>query len=133
MKITQLFDEAGVQMLAGSDCGGSVWEVFGASLHEEFDLLAQAGLSPLKVLQMTTLNGARFYDRQATAGSVDEGKEANLVLLDANPVESVQNLHKVYAVVRGGKFYSTDALKALKQKVAEDFKSDSAGSAKHRH
>jgi imidazolonepropionase-like amidohydrolase len=133
MKITQLFDEAGVQMLAGSDCGGSVWEVFGASLHEEFDLLAQAGLSPLKVLQMTTLNGARFYDRQATAGSVDEGKEANLVLLDANPVESVQNLHKVYAVVRGGKFYSTDALKALKQKVAEDLKSDSAGSAKHRH
>jgi hypothetical protein len=45
----------------------------------------------------------------------------------------VQNLHKVYAVVRGGKFYSTDALKALKQKVAEDLKSDSAGSAKHRH
>jgi imidazolonepropionase-like amidohydrolase len=133
MKITRLFDEAGVQMLAGSDCGGSVWEVFGASLHEEFDLLAQAGLSPLKVLQMTTLNGARFYDRQATAGSVDEGKEANLVLLDANPVESVQNLHKVYAVVRGGKFYSTDALKALKQKVAEDLKSDSARSAKHRH
>jgi Amidohydrolase family len=130
MKITRLFDEAGVQMLAGSDCGGSVWEVFGASLHQEFDLLAQAGLSPLKVLQMTTLNGAKFYNRQATAGSVEEGKEANLVLLDGNPVETVQNLHKIYAVIRGGNFYSTDALKALKQQVAENLKSNPAGSKK---
>ena len=119
MKITKLFDQTGVKMLAGSDCGGSVWEVFGASLHQEFDLLAQAGVSPLKVLQMTTLNGAEFYNRQATAGSVEEGKEANLVLLDGNPVESVQNLHKINAVVRAGTFYSSDALNGFKEQVAE--------------
>jgi hypothetical protein len=123
MKITGLFDQAGVPMLAGSDCGGSVWEVFGDSLHQEFDLLAQAGLSPLKVLQMTTLNGARFYGREATAGSVEEGKDANVVLLDENPVESVQNLHKIHAVVRAGVYYSSDALAALKQKVAAYFAS----------
>ena len=93
-------------------------------------MLAQAGLSPLKVLQMTTLNGAKFYNRQATAGSVEEGKEANLVLLDGNPVETVQNLHKIYAVIRGGNFSSTDALKALKQQVAENLKSNPAGSKK---
>lgn len=123
MKITKLFDETGVQMLAGSDCGGSVWEVFGASLHQEFDLLAQAGLSPLKILQMTTLNGAELYNRRATAGSVEEGKEANLVLLDGNPVESVQNLHKINAVVRAGTFYSSSALNTLKQRVADNLAS----------
>jgi hypothetical protein len=119
MKITSLFDQAGVKMLAGSDSAGSVWEIVGQSLHWEFDLLAQAGISPLKVLQMTTLNGAEFYGRQATAGSVEEGKDANLVVLDANPIESVQNLHKVDAVVRAGAYYSSDALNALKQKAAE--------------
>jgi imidazolonepropionase-like amidohydrolase len=70
-----------VPILAGSDFGGSAWGVFGASLHQDFDLLAQAGISPLKILQTTTLNGAKFYNRQATAGSVEEGKEANLILL----------------------------------------------------
>jgi imidazolonepropionase-like amidohydrolase len=119
MKITRLFDQAGVKMLAGSDVGGSVWEIPGVSLHQEFDLLAEAGLSPLRILQMTTLNGAEFYGRQATAGSVEEGKDANLVLLEANPIESVQNLHKIHAVVRAGVYYSSDALDALKQQAAE--------------
>ena len=126
MKIAKLFDETGVQMLAGSDCGGSVWEVFGASLHQEFDLLSQAGLSPLKILQMTTLNGAEFYNRQATAGSVEEGKEANLVLLEGNPVASVQNLHKINAVVRAGVYYSSTTLHAVKHNVAEHLASASA-------
>lgn len=111
-KITRLFDQAGVKMLAGSDCGGSAWGVFGVSLHQEFDLLAEAGISPLKVLQMTTLNGAEFYGRQANAGSVEEGKGADLVLLDEDPMKSVQNLHKINAVVRGGIYYSSDALDA---------------------
>lgn len=119
MKITGIFDKAGVKMLAGSDSGGSVWEIAGKSLHQEFDLLAQAGVSPLKVLQMTTLDGAEFYGRQATAGSVEAGKDANLVLLDQNPVESVQNLHKIGAVIRAGVYHSDTDLSALKQRVAE--------------
>ena len=118
-KITRLFDQAGVKMLAGSDFGGSVWEVAGFSLHQEFDLLSEAGLTPLRVLQMTTLNGAEFYGRQSTAGSVEEGKDANLVLLDENPIQSVQNLHKINGVIRAGVYYSADALASLRQQAAE--------------
>jgi imidazolonepropionase-like amidohydrolase len=130
MKITRMFDQAGVKMLAGSDCGGSVWEVFGVSLHQEFNLLAQAGISPLKVLQMTTLNGAAFYGREATAGSVEEGRDADLLLLDGNPIESVENLHKIDAVIRAGTYYSRDALGELKQRAAEGLAAaDSAGPA----
>lgn len=120
-KIVKMFDEAGVGMLAGSDFGGSAWEVAGYSLHQEFDLLAQAGLSPLEVLQMTTVNGAKFYDRQATDGSVAEGQRANVVLLDGNPIDSVQNLHQINAVVRAGNYYSKEALDSLKQKAAATF------------
>ena len=65
------------------------------------------------LLQMTTLNGAKFLGREPTMGTVEAGKDANLVLLDANPLSSVQNLHKINAVVRGGTYYSRAALDDL--------------------
>ena len=122
LKVAKLFDDSGVPMLAGSDFGG-IWLVAGFSLHQEFDLLAQAGLTPLKVLQMTTLDGAKLLGKEGRAGSVEVGKDANLVVLDANPMESVQNLHGIYAVVRGGNFYSKQALEALKDKVQQHVQS----------
>jgi imidazolonepropionase-like amidohydrolase len=115
----KLFDRTGVEMLAGSDAGSSQWDIPGFSLHQEFDLLAEAGLSPLKVLQMTTLQGAKFLHREKTMGSVAQGKDANLVLLDANPIASVGNLHKIAAVVRGGTYYSRDALNDMKKRTED--------------
>ncbi len=75
--MTKLFSDAGVGMLAGDDAPG-IWIVPGFGLHQEFDLLAEAGLSPLKVLQSTTINGAVFLNRQATAGTVEQGKMRTL-------------------------------------------------------
>ena len=118
LRLVKMFDDNGVEMLAGSDYGGG-WVIPGISLHQEFDLLAAAGLSPLKVLQMTTLNGARFLKREATMGTVAVGKEANLVLLNADPVENVQNLHGIHAVIRVGRYYDADALTQLKERVAQ--------------
>jgi hypothetical protein len=126
LKLVKLFDDAGVKMAAGDD-GGSIgiWVVPGFGLHQEFDELAKAGLSPLRVLQMTTLNGAEFFDKTTTMGSVEPGKNADLVLLDANPVESVQNLHKIAGVVRAGNYYSHDDLEKLKAEVLESRKTES--------
>ncbi|MGA2395017.1 MAG: amidohydrolase family protein [Candidatus Lustribacter sp.] len=107
---------AGVKMLAGSDLGGG-FIVGGFGLHAEFDLLEAAGLSPLDVLQMTTSNGAEFLGRESRMGSVAAGKDANLVLLDANPLESVQNLHRIAGVVRAGTYYPRAALEELKKKT----------------
>jgi imidazolonepropionase-like amidohydrolase len=117
LKLTKIFDDEGVSMLAGSDSTGAGWEIPGISLHQEFDELEKAGLSPLRVLQMTTLNAADFLDKASSMGTVEAGKSGDLVLLDANPVENVQNLHKIYAVVRAGSYYSAAELGALKQKV----------------
>ncbi len=116
-RLLKILDENGVELLAGSDYGGG-WVIPGVSLHQEFDLLAEAGLSPLKILQMTTIDGARFLKREATMGSVAVGREANLVLLDANPVESVKHLHGIHAVVRDGRYYDAAALAGLKSRVA---------------
>jgi len=119
-KLVKPLKAAGVKMMAGSDSGGSAgWAIPGFSLHQEFDLLAEAGLSPLEILQMTTLNGAEFLGREASMGSVAVGKDANLVLLNANPMETARNLHGVSAVVRAGTYLSADALSAMKQRTEE--------------
>jgi imidazolonepropionase-like amidohydrolase len=117
LKLTKIFDEEGVSMLAGSDSSGAGWDIPGMALHQEFNELEKAGLSPLRVLQMTTLNAAEFLGKSSSLGTVEAGKSAELVLLDANPINSVQNLHKIYAVVRAGLYYSAAELDALKQKV----------------
>jgi imidazolonepropionase-like amidohydrolase len=124
LKLVKLFQQTGVKMLAGSDSGGEgEWDISGFSIHQEFDLLQEAGLSPLEVLQMTTLNGAIFLGRESTMGSVEVGKDANLVLLDANPIASIQNLHKINAVVRGGTYQSGDVLTGLLKNVATSYSS----------
>ena len=117
LRLVKLFDEAGVPMMAGSDLGGG-WVIPGFSLHQEFDQLAAAGLSPLAVLRMATINGAAFLGRTATMGSIAPGKNADLVLLDSDPTVTVANLHRVSGVVRAGIFYSADDLQRIRDRVA---------------
>jgi imidazolonepropionase-like amidohydrolase len=118
--LVRVFKEAGVKMLAGSDTGGG-WCIPGAALHQEFDLLHDAGVPLLDILQMTTLNGAKFLGREDRMGSVAEGKNADLVLLDADPLASVQNLKKIYGVVRAGSYYSPDMLETLREQTRERY------------
>jgi imidazolonepropionase-like amidohydrolase len=115
LALTKVLAEAGVDMMTGTDDGG--WQVPGFALHNEFDELAVAGLSPQKILQMATLNSARFLGSTGTAGTVAVGKNADLVLLDADPFASVQNLHRIIGVVRAGNYYSRDDLDTLSARV----------------
>ncbi len=110
--LAKLFDASGVKMLTGTDFGGQ-WIAPGSSLHREFDLLARAGLPPLSILRMTTLDPAHFLHREAQMGAVEAGKVADLVLLDADPTASAANLHRVVAVVRAGRYLDRAALDAI--------------------
>ena len=67
---------------------------------------------------MTTLNGAQFLNRSTTMGTVEEGKNADLVLLDANPVVDAANLDKISSVFLKGRFFSRTALDQMKSAVA---------------
>ena len=116
LTLTKTFAQAGVRMMTGSD-GGTLMAP-GLSLQEEFVELGKAGLSPLKILQMTTINAAEYLQRTDTMGSVEPGKDADLVLLDANPMESVANLASIAGVVRAGTYHSRADLDALRRRVA---------------
>ena len=84
--------------------------------------LAKAGLSPLEVLQTATLNGAEFLRRTATMGTVEEGKNTDLVLLDANPISAVENLDRIWGVVLRGRYYSKSALDKMKDDIEAAYK-----------
>jgi hypothetical protein len=119
LRLAKVFDGAGVRMLAGSDSSGAAWEVPGAALHQEFDELARAGLSPLRVLQMTTSDAADFLGATADMGSVNEGRFADLVLLDADPLATVEHLHGVAGVVRDGRYYDRAQLDRIRARHAQ--------------
>jgi hypothetical protein len=107
-------------LLAGTDVGG-IWVIPGFALHQEFRELANAGFTPLEVLQATTLNGARYLKREATMGTVEAGRNADLVLLGANPLSTVANLSKIEGVVNAGKYFSRTDLDAMKSAVANAY------------
>ena len=92
---------AGVEFLAGTDVLNP-YCFPGFSLHDELALLVEGGLSPLEALQAATLNPARFLGREKDLGTVEKGKIADLLLLDANPLEDIGNTRKIEAVVFGG-------------------------------
>lgn len=116
LALVKRMSDAGVPMMTGTDGGGLAMP--GMSLHEEFDELARAGLSPLKILQMTTTAPATYLGRAASMGRVADGYEADLVLLDASPLDSAANLHRIAGVVRAGFYHSATELAAMRAQVA---------------
>ena len=101
-----------VPLLAGTDTPNP-YTYPGFSLHEELELLVSAGLSPMEALQTATLRAAEFLGIEHFFGSVEEGKIANLVLLDANPLDDIRNTRRVRAVVLRGHFLDRAKLDEL--------------------
>jgi hypothetical protein len=103
IEIVKAMHIAHVPLLAGTDTPNP-YTYPGFSLPEELELLVSAGLSPMEALQTATLRAAEFLGVEYLFGSVEEGKVANLVLLDANPLDNIRNIRKVRAVVQRGRF-----------------------------
>jgi imidazolonepropionase-like amidohydrolase len=109
---------AGVPILAGTDTAAGVRVYPGFSLHQELELLVQAGLSPMEALQAATLNAGKYLGIPDT-GTIREGKRADLVLLDANPLEQIGNTRKIQSVVLAGRYFSRADLDGLLHQVEE--------------
>ncbi|MBD0852566.1 amidohydrolase family protein [Maribacter arenosus] len=110
-------NKAGVKLLAGSDCG--VFGVhYGFGLHEELELLVEAGLTELEALQTATLNAAEYADKSDSYGNIKIGFIADLILLEANPLDNISNTKEIYSVLSNGKFYDRQSLDTILKKVA---------------
>lgn len=103
---------AGVEFLAGTDVLNP-YCFPGFSLHDELALLVNAGLTPMEALQAATLNPARFFGKERELGTVEKGKIADLVLLDANPLEDIRNTQKINAVMVRGKLIPKSELQRM--------------------
>ncbi len=108
--------DAGVGILAGTDVLNP-YCFPGFSLHGELELLVRAGLTPLEALQAATLNPAEYLDIRDRFGTVEEGHVADLVLLEANPLESIGNTRRIAAVVLDGRLYRKADLERMLAEV----------------
>ena len=93
---------AGVGLLAGTDAG-STYDFPGFDLHNELALMVRAGLTPLEALRTATINPARAMKMEKEVGQVAAGMHADLVLLNANPLEDIRNTTRIAKVVAAGK------------------------------
>lgn len=110
--LVRVFKEAGVPMVAGTDSGvsGVVW---GFSLHDELELLAKAGLTPEEVLASATRLSATWLRMDSEIGTIEAGKLADLILLDANPLDNIKNTRKISGVFVNGQWLSKDKLNTM--------------------
>lgn len=116
LEVADGLQRAGVGILAGTDTGNP-YCFPGFGLHDELEFLVQAGLTPMEALQAATRNPARFMGREKELGTIEKGKLADLVLLDANPLENISNTRRINAVICRGKLYSRHALDEMLARV----------------
>ena len=112
LELTGTAHRAGVRVMLGTDSGDSF--VFpGDGVHDELGELVKAGLSPAEALKAGTLAGAEYFGRTAEFGTVKPGRYADLVVLDANPLENIGNSRKIRAVVLNGRLFDRAALDSM--------------------
>ena len=97
--------------MLGTDIPG--YGFTGFTVHDELALFVQAGFTPLEALQTATLNPAKFLGLEKSLGTIEKGKFADLILLDANPLGDIANTKKISAVVVNGKYLPKDSLQKM--------------------
>lgn len=117
LDIVRKLHTAQVPFLAGTDTPAGVDVIPGISLHLELQRFVAAGFTPLEALQTATINPAKFLGKLDDFGSVEKGRIADLVLLDANPLDDIANTRKIAGVVADGRYFSRQDLDALQTRL----------------
>jgi imidazolonepropionase-like amidohydrolase len=107
--LVKAFTEAGVPVLTGTDA--PVPGVApGFALHDEFEALSKCGMSNTQILESTTRRAAEWLGTLSDRGTVETGKRADLVLLDADPLQNISNTRRIAAVIVGGHYLARKEL-----------------------
>lgn len=111
-QLIKALHDAGAGLLLGSD-SPQIFNVPGFSIHRELQLLVDAGLTPFEALQTGTTNPARFFGHENDWGTVEEGRVADLVLLNDNPLADISASRRVHGVMLGGRWLSRERIREL--------------------
>jgi imidazolonepropionase-like amidohydrolase len=111
-QLVRVFKEAGVPIVAGTDAGTS-GVVGGFSLHDELELLQEAGLTPEEALASATRLSAVWLGLDSEIGTIEAGKLADLILLDANPLDNAKNIRSISGVFVNGRWFEKAKLEAM--------------------
>src|SRR5437763_497496 len=104
-------EDAGVTIAAGTDAG-NIGTIHGPALFREFQLMKEAGLTPMQILQCATANAAKLFGGETGPhiGSIDKGNFADLVILKSNPIDDIKNASDIDSVVKNGIVYPANPL-----------------------
>ena len=111
LKNLKTLKDAGVTIAAGTDAG-NIGTIHGPALFREFQLMREAGLTPMQILQCATANAAKLFGGETGAhiGSIDKGNFADLIVLKSNPIDDVRNASDIDSVVKNGIIYPANSL-----------------------
>ena len=111
LKNLKTLEDAGITIATGTDAG-NIGTIHGPAIFREFQLMKQAGLTPMQILQCTTVNAAKTFggDTGARIGTLKPGNFADLVILKSNPLDDIKHASDIDSVMKGGNLYSADTL-----------------------
>jgi amidohydrolase family protein len=116
--VTRIFQEEGVSIVAGSD-SGIFTNIPGVSLHDELDLMVEAGLTPYQVLQTATVNAAQALGEAERVGRIAPGFRADLILVEGDPLADIGVLREPVAIIANGRFMDAEERAALIEASAQ--------------
>ncbi|WP_263357819.1 amidohydrolase family protein [Acidicapsa ligni] len=110
LEVVGKMKRAGVTILAGTD---GPYSQGGDALHSELELLVQAGLSPLQALQAASRDAAQAMGVSNEVGTIEAGKVADMVMLEADPIKSISNTRRIAGVILQGHMFTKEELSAM--------------------
>ncbi len=115
----QLLQKHNINIATGTDAG-NIGTLHATSYQREVELMKEAGLTNLEVIQASTINAAKILDKQDEIGSIDVSKMADLIILEANPLEDLKALQKITHVVKAGSIYKrADILQETPENIVQ--------------
>jgi imidazolonepropionase-like amidohydrolase len=106
---TKLLSDAGVLLATGTDAG-NIGTLHASSYLPELRAMQESGMTPWQILTASTINGAKIVNKESEFGTVSIGKKANLLLLDANPIENLDHLGKIYRIFNNGLLFNPEEM-----------------------
>ncbi len=114
--------EAGVPLLTGTDMGANPLCFPGIGVHNELEMFVKAGIPEIDALRAATINPCIYLEINKDFGSVETGKVADLVILNKNPLNDINAVRDISAVVRKERLYNKEEINQIMEDIEQGFK-----------